>query len=371
MSLDLRNELRRAAANSEQPPHDYAGDLTRGQQRLRRHRMLVAASAVPVVAAAVAAIVVGPQVISDKLSSPPPIAASPTDPASSLLPSPSPTNPAPPKNTSVPSDPGYPGRAPVWHVTNVSLKGAVRQALKCQIVSGLATSCNGSAQGKAALAYWTDARAVVFGDPAYGEPAQAPVGGSQGVAYPSEAWQALAPYLVNATTGPKITAWLQQHNYGRTVIDSVHVGIAGPIASVGSKWVPLSRNANAGAHWKPTMASLKRDVPKALGCTVTAGEMVWVCNGSTQGKAAKAYWSNARGIAFGDPRAGEHPYLRQSGTSGVAYPSEVWRAIAPYLVPSSTADKITVWLQNHNSGSTTIDGLRVQINGPIAGVGLH
>lgn len=370
MSLDLRNELRRAAARSEPPPHDYAGDLARGHVRLRRHRMLVAASAVPVVVAAVAAIVVAPQVIHDKLSSPPPIAATPSGGPTQLA-SPNPTNPAPPKNTSVSSGPGHPGRVLGWHVTNGSLAGAVPQALGCQLVSGSVTSCNGSTKGKAAMAYWADARAVVFGDPAYAESPQAPVAGTRGVAYPSEAWRALAPYVVNVTTGDKITAWLQQHNYGRTVIDSVHVAIAGPVASVGSQWVPLPRNANAGANWKPTMASLKRDMPKALGCTITAGEMVWVCNGSTQGKAAKVYWSNARGVAFGDPRAGEHPYLRQSGTSGVAYPSEVWRAIAQYLVSSSTADKITVWLQNHNSGSTTIDGLHVQIAGPIAGVGLH
>lgn len=367
MSLDLRNELRRATANSDQPPHDYGGDLARGQDRLRRHRLLVAASAVPAVAAAVAAIVVGPLVIGDQLSSPP-IAASPSPPRGSTLTSP------PPSSPSHSTGPHSAGRLAGWHATQASLERDVPKALGCQAASGYVWSCNGSVGGKGAMAYWVDARGIVFGDPALGVRSQAPAPSTPGAAYPSEVWQVLAPYLVNARTADKVTAWLQQHSSGRTTIDSLRVIIDGPVASVGVHWTDLNAGAQTPAaqkNWRATGASLKRDMPTALNCTVTAGEMVWVCNGSTQGKAAKVYWSNARGIAFGDPRAGEHPYLRQSGTSGVAYPSEVWRAIAPYLVSSSTADKITGWLQNHNSGSTTIDGLHVQINGPIAGVGLY
>lgn len=388
MSIDLRNELRRAAGESGQPPHDYAGDLVRGQGRLRRRRRLVvAASAAPVVAVAIAGVVVGPELVDRSSSSPPPIAASPTaDRSSSAAPSTptgqqSPTSSdrssGPSSPTSAPTTSSSPGPAESWQVTGASLQRDMPKAMGCQVVFGRVWVCNGAVQGKQAMAYWADAGGIVFGDPAYSNQAYVPELGLQGVAYPSEVWQAIARYLVPPQTADKITAWLQQHNSGETVIDGLAVVIDGPIASVGKDRTPLpevdqppDNPALLGHSWRATMASLRRDMPKALNCTVTAGEMVWVCNGSTLGKAAKAYWSDPYGIAFGSPAAGEHGYSRQPGTSGTAYPSEVWQAIAPYLVSSQTADKITAWLQNHNRGRTTIDGLSVGINGPSAGVSI-
>lgn len=80
--------------------------------------------------------------------------------------------------------------------------------------------------------------------------------------------------------------------------------------------------------------------------------------------------ADAGGIVCGDPAYSNQAYFPELGLQGVAYPSEVWQAIAPYLVSSQPADKITLWLQNHDRGRTTIDGLSVGINGPSAGVSI-
>lgn len=343
---------------------------------VRRLGLVVAAVAVPLLVAAIGWAL---------LTHPHPASTAPNQPSSSAT-----TQSPPTRGTSgsLPPSGQVSAGTGTWYVTAGSLKRDLANALNCAVAAGEQVwVCDGSTNGEAAMAYWANPHGIVFGDPAHGDHRYLQAPGTNGVAYPSEVWRAMAPYVVDKQTGDTITRWLQDHNRGSTVINGVTVSIDGPIASVEQGTAqqatanPSTAHTGTRPNWHVTDADLRRDLPKALHCTLFHGEGARICSGSIDGQAAAADWPDPSAgvpasryvvaVVFGDPRADGEGYAVATGTSGVAYPSEVWRTIAPYLVPRKTADKITTWLQDHNSGRTTIDGLAVFIDGPIASVHPH